>query len=297
MITAISSVANGGYLLEPHVVSKITNNDGEVVYSKDKTVVRQVLSKATSKKVCEILEAVVGEKGGTGSNAYVPGYRVAGKTGTTTKTTVYAETGVKEYMVSFCGFAPADDPQIAVLVILDNPVNDGQIYVSGGVMAAPTVGKIIGEVLPYLGIEPVYSEGEASMIDITVPPMTGLSVAEASAKAAELGLGVRTVGEGENVTSQLPAANAQVAAGTQVILYAGEEAPENEVTVPNLSGMNVAEARQTLEAKGLYLSASGASPANEGAVVSNQSVAQGETVKNGTIIKVFLADGSNIGQY
>ena len=297
MITAISAVANGGYLMEPHVVNKITNNNGETVYSSEKKVVRQVLSNATSKKVCEILEAVVGEDGGTGSNAYVAGYRVAGKTGTTTKTTVYAATGIKEYMVSFCGFAPADNPRIAVLVILDNPVNDGQIYVSGGVMAAPAVGKIIGEVLPYLGVEPVYTDGEASMIDVTVPRLVDLSISDATAKAAEKGLGVRTVGDGDTVTGQLPAANAEVTAGTEIILYAGETAPEDEVTVPNLKGMSVTKARQTLADKGLYLDTSGASPSNDGAAVSSQSVQEGETVKYGSVIKVFLADGSNIGQY
>lgn len=297
MITAISAVANGGYLLEPYIVSEITNPDGEVVYSKEKTVVRQVLSNETSEKVCSILESVVGDKGGTGGNAYVAGYRVAGKTGTTTKTTVEVATGVKEYMVSFCGFAPADDPQVAVLLILDNPVNDGEIYVSGGVMAAPSVGKILSEVLPYLEVEPQYTDEEEKLVDITVPKFKDLTVQEANAKAAETGVVVRIVGTGSVVTGQLPAANAEVAAGTEIVLYTDGTLPEEETQVPSLTGMTVREALEKLKARGLYMNTSGASPANDGVTVSRQSVGAGEMVTSGTIIEVFLTDSSNIGQY
>lgn len=297
MITAISAVANGGYLLEPYIVHEITDPDGEVVYSKDRTVVRQVISNETSKKVCDILESVVGDEGGTGGNAYVPGYRVAGKTGTTTKTTVQAATGVKEYMVSFCGFAPADDPEVAVLLILDNPVDDGAIYVSGGVMAAPSVGKILSEVLPYLGVEPQYTEEEAKRIDITVPKFEGLSAVEANDKAATEGVVVRMVGTGSMVTGQLPAANAEVAAGTEIVLFTDGTVVEGETTVPNLSGMTLSSAIDALKARGLYMNTSGASPANSGVTVMSQSVSAGEAVEKGTIIEVFLTDSNNIGQY
>ena len=146
MITAVAAAVNGGYLMEPYLVSEITDASGEVVYSKEPTVVRQVISEETSALVADILGSVVNDEGGTGSNAAVAGYSIGGKTGTTTKTTLEAQ-GITEYMVSFCGVAPTEDPEIAVLLVLDNPSGEAETYVSGGAMAAPYVGKIMSEVL------------------------------------------------------------------------------------------------------------------------------------------------------
>ena len=161
LITAVSACVNGGYLMKPYVVKSVVNSDGEAVVSNSPTVVRQVVSEQTSATVRQILEQVVGDPvDGTGKNAYVAGYRIGGKTGTSEKVAQDAAGGAKEYIVSFIGFAPADDPQIVILVLLDTPSNSTGIYISGGQMAAPTVGKMMADILPYLGVEPSYSETE-----------------------------------------------------------------------------------------------------------------------------------------
>lgn len=297
MITAVSAAVNGGYLMEPYIVSSITDDGGNMIYSKEPTVVRQVISETTSKTVRGILEAVVGEEGGTGKNAYVAGYHVGGKTGTTTKTAKEAQTGLREYMVSFCGIAPAYDPEIAVLVVLDNPKQGTGIYVSGGVMAAPVVGRIMNEVLPYLGVEPDYNEDEQSLLDVTVPRVTGESVADAREKLTARGFEVSVIGSGTEVTDQLPNANAAIAPGSRVILYAGEERREGEVAVPNLSGMTMTQARRALANVGLFLNTSGALPTSNNIVVSKQSVQSGNLTNYGGVVSVTLIDKTALGQY
>ena len=297
MLTAVCAAVNGGYLMEPYVVSQMTASDGTVVYSKEPTVVRQVISEETSKTVREILESVVGEAAGTGKNAHVAGYRIGGKTGTSEKTAQYVETGVKDYQVSFCGFAPANDPEVAVLLILDSPSKDTGIYISGGVMAAPAVGNIMSELLPYLGYEPNYSEEEQSRIDLLVPALKNKTVTDASDNLNKLGLEVKIVGTGDTVTDQLPKANAEVAAGTTVILYAGEAVPEKEVTVPNVYGLTVGAARDKLELNGLYLDTSGASPTDSSVVVSYQSAEAGSTADYGSVIQVTLVANTELGRY
>ncbi len=296
MITAVAAACNGGNLLEPYVVSEIRNDSGDVLYSHDKTVVRKVISEETSKKVCEILEQVVGGEGGTGSNAYVAGYRVGGKTGTTTKTTVEAEENRKEYMVSFCAVAPTDDPEVICLLVLDNPVYNGT-YISGGQMAAPVVGKILSEVLPYLGVEPIYSEEEMDYINVPMPYVTGKSVADAKAEIEKQGLTVKVVGSGDTVTDQLPVANSNITSGTEVVIYAGEAKPEGNATVPSLHGLTLSEARSRLANAGLYLEISGALPTSSSIVVSSQSYPSGSEVKYGSVISVALIDESKIGMY
>ncbi len=294
MITAVAAAVNGGYLMQPYIVKEMRGADGEVVYSKEPTVVRQVISEETSALVASILESVVGDPGGTGSNAYVPGYRVGGKTGTTTKTPIEAAEHRKEYMVSFCGIAPCDDPEIAVLLVLDNPDQTSGIYVSGGGMAAPYVGKIMGEILPYLGIQPNYSPEEEAYLDVTVPRLVGKDLVTARETLNSLGLSFREVGEGSTVTSQLPVTGAQVAAGSQIILYLSDVPQEEPVTVPLLYGMTVNEARNTLQNLGLFLDTSGASPAIRGVKVQAQAIPEGETVPYGAVINVTLVDTSNL---
>lgn len=299
MITAVAATVNGGYLMEPYIVSEVTDADGNIVYSKEPTVVRQVISEETSKIVSSILEAVVGEPEGTGKNAYVAGYRVGGKTGTTTKTSLQASTGVKEYMVSFCGIAPADDPEIAVLVVLDNPApsSESGVYISGGAMAAPAVGRIMSEVLPYLGVEPVYNEEEVLLLDVTMPKVIGSSIDDAKTALEEKGLSVKVVGDGDTVTDQLPNANVDIAAESTVIIYADSEKKTDDVTVPNLSGMTATQARKALANVGLFMDTAGALPTSSNIVVSRQSVASGESVQYGSIISVTLIDKSTLGYY
>ncbi len=288
LITAVSACVNGGYLMRPYLVSSITSPDGTVTQQEPQTV-RQVISEETSAKVREILEQVVGDSSeGTGRNAYVAGYRIGGKTGTSTKTTVEI-TGTKEYIVSFIGFAPADDPKIALLVLLDNPSSESGIYISGGQMAAPVVGKMMADILPYLGIEPEYSESELQAMDRAVPDVTGLSIAQAQRTLSENSLGYRVIGSGDTVTSQLPAANSVIASGSEVLLYAGAS-PTGGGSVPDLSGMTYSQARQALAALGMFVGSDSSVTDADSQLVSGQSIRAGTDAGAGTVVTVTLYD-------
>ncbi len=294
LITAVSAVANGGYLMEPYIVAKVLDSEGNVVENHDPTVVRQVISEDTSKRVCAILESVVGAPEGTGKNAYVAGYRVAGKTGTAENVTREVQTGTKSYWVSFIGFAPADDPQVAVLVVLDSPSLSSGIYISGGGMAAPVVGRIMSDVLPYLGVEQVFDSEEAASADVKVPAVKGRSVAEAREELEGKGFSVRVVGQGNTVTDQAPMANVSIAAGSSVILYAGESKPDALVEVPALNGMSYAQAKARLEVEGLFIRSVGAAPSTAwNIVVSGQGVTAGSEVAYGSVIQVTLIDNDS----
>jgi len=293
LVTAISAVVNGGYLMEPYVVDKAVGTDGTVSYSAEPTVVRQVISEETSAAMRQILEAVVmDETEGTGKNASVAGYRIGGKTGTSTDTNKEASTGVKEYIVSFVGAAPIDDPQIVLLVLLDNPSNESGIYVSGGQMAAPTVGNMLADILPYMGIKPVYDDADQMQVNVTVPYARNNSVAEAMESLEAEGFVVQVVGGGETVTDQLPAAGATVVKGTRIILYAGVEKDSDSVAVPDLSGMTYSAAKATLEDHGLFIRSTGVGLNGNYITVTSQSVAAGETVTRGSVIEVTLLDQS-----
>ena len=286
LITAVSACVNGGYLMQPYLVQSTTSPDGAVT-EHDSTPVRQVISEETSAKVRRILEQVVGDSTeGTGRNAYVAGYRIGGKTGTSTKTTEEI-AGNKEYIVSFIGFAPADDPQIALLVLLDNPSSESGIYVSGGQMAAPVVGKMMADILPYLGLEPEYSDSELQTMDRAVPDVMGLSIAEAQSKLAESGLSCRVIGSGGAVTSQLPAANSVIASGSEVLLYA-DAAPAGGGSVPNLNGMTYSQAREALAAMGLFIGSDSSVTDADNQLVSGQDIRAGTSAKAGTVITVTL---------
>ena len=286
LITAVSACVNGGYLMQPYLVQSTTSPDGAVT-EHDSTPVRQVISEETSAKVRQILEQVVGDSTeGTGRNAYVAGYRIGGKTGTSTKTTEEI-AGNKEYIVSFIGFAPADDPQIALLVLLDNPSSESGIYVSGGQMAAPVVGKMMADILPYLGLEPEYSDSELQTMDRAVPDVMGLSIAEAQSKLAESGLSCRVIGSGGAVTSQLPAANSVIASGSEVLLYA-DAAPTGGGSVPNLNGMTYSQAREALAAMGLFIGSDSSVTDADNQLVSGQDIRAGTSAQAGTVITVTL---------
>ena len=300
LITAVSACVNGGYLMQPYVAESLLDADGNTVYNREPTVVRQVISEETSKTVCSILEQVVGDPNdGTGRNASVSGYRIGGKTGTSEKVSYEAETGKKEYIVSFIGFAPADDPQIALLVLLDSPSNESGIYVSGGQMAAPVVGKMFADILPYMGIEPVYDDDELEKIDKAVPELEGLSVDDARAKLSENGFECRLIGSGGTVTDQLPAANAVIADGSTVIIYAGTEPSAGLETMPDLRNMSYADAAAELSKYGLFARTDTVISASDSQRVFSQSIAPGTPVKHGTIIEVTLLseDESMLGKY
>ena len=286
LVTAVSACVNGGYLMQPHLVNSVTGPDGSVT-EYEPVEIRQVISEETSAKVREILEQVVGDSvEGTGRNAYVAGYRIGGKTGTSTKTTQEI-AGTKEYIVSFIGVAPADDPQIALLVLLDNPSSESGIYVSGGQMAAPVVGKMMADILPYLGVEPEYSDSELQTMDRAVPDVTGLSLAEAQSKLSEAGLGFRVIGFGGSVTSQLPAANSVIASGSEVLLYA-DAAPTGGGSVPNLTGMTYSEAIRALAGMGMFVGSDSSVTDADSQIVSGQDVRAGTQAGAGTVVTVTL---------
>ena len=201
-----------------------------------------------------------------------------------------AQTGVKQYIVSFIGVAPADDPQIAVLVFLDTPSNASGVYISGGQMAAPVVGNMLADILPYLGVEPSVSEEEAARMDVPTPVLTGLSAYEAAKRVQDAGLRYRSIGSGDTVTEQLPAAGQSIARGTEIILYLGAKPSEELEVLPDLSGLRYEEARDTLSYYGLYLRT--LSPIGESGAqrVGAQSIAAGTQLTHGSVVTVTLVD-------
>ena len=299
LICAVSACVNGGRLMQPYVVRQLLNPDGSVAYEREPRLVRQVISEATSQKLCQILEQVVGDPNdGTGRNAAVTGYRIGGKTGTSEKVSLEAQTGQKEYIVSFIGFAPADDPQIALLVFLDTPSNKSGVYVSGGQMAAPVVGRMLADILPYMGVEPSLPESAGD--DATVPMLLELSQEEAKQRLSDCGLDYRCIGWGDTVTGQLPAAGTAIAAGSQVILYfGGAQVSPNMETVPELSGLSYDQARDTLSRLGLFVSTRSPVNAASGQVVSSQSIPAGTAADHGCIVEVTLIDENEslLGKY
>ena len=300
LITAVSACVNGGYLMQPYVVREMLDADGGVAYRREPTVRRQVISEETSAKVRTVLEQVVGDqKDGTGRNAAVAGYRIGGKTGTSEKVSLEAQTGVKEYIVSFIGFAPADDPQIAVLVFLDTPSDRSGVYVSGGQMAAPVVGQMMADILPYLGVQPDLSREEAENADVSMPALSGLGLHTAAGRLRDAGLQYRTIGRGDTVTGQLPRAGVSIAAGTQVILYLDAEPSAERERMPDLSGMSYREARDALSYYGLYLQTVSPVSDAETQLVASQSVEAGSELEHGAVISVTLVreDAAMLGKY
>ena len=300
LITAVSACVNGGKLMKPYVVSEILAPDGTALMKREPELVRRVISEETSAKVRSILEKVVGDPNeGTGRNAAVAGYRIGGKTGTSEKVSLEAATGEKQYIVSFIGFAPADDPQIALLVFLDTPSNETGIYISGGQMAAPLVGKMMADILPYLGIRPTYSDAERSSMDSVMPQAVGKSLSEAAKTVKDAGLRYRTIGEGETVTAQLPAPYCEIARGTEIILYLGAEMSNEKESVPNLIGMRYNDARDALSRLGIYIHSLSAVTDGESQCVGTQSLPEGALAAHGSVIEVSLlsVDDGMLGKY
>ena len=285
LIAAQAACVNGGYLHTPYLVERITDSDGNVTYRHDDTPVRQVISEQTSDTVRECLEYVVAS--GTGKNGQVAGYRIGGKTGTADK----GQTG--DVVVSFLCFAPADDPQVIMLITMDTPSRATGTYVSGGNMVAPTASTVMAEILPYLGVEPSYSAEELLGMDTTVPNVIGMSVEEAKAKLKDRALSYKIVGDGETITDQTPAGGAIIPGKSSVILYAGEEKSTGKCVVPHLIGKTPSEANTTATAAGLLIRFSGTTGSESSSVrVLSQSIDEGTEVEAGTVITVQLGDTS-----
>lgn len=284
LITAASAVANDGVLMQPHLVKKITDFKGNVVKDYKPQPVRQVISKSTARQLDGILEKVVSE--GTGINAYLPGYRVAGKTGTAQKAGVGGYSQGK-YVASFMGFAPADDPRVAILVVIDEP-QGGSYY--GGQIAAPIFKNLARDVLRYLNVTPILSQEEiknkTQQAEVLVPDIINTSLDDAQRIMGEAGLQTRTEGEGSWVINQQPKGGAKLPAGTRVVIYLGSQGKGipsgQEVTVPDLTGLTMREAGQLLGQLGLQLNPQGTG------IASGQKTSPGTKVRSGTAVTVIF---------
>lgn len=283
MITLAATAVNGGYLVKPHLVDKIVDEDNNVVESFSNDSRQQVISETTSATMRTMLEYVV-QNGA--KNGIVSGYRVGGKTGTSQKLSKINATGNSHlYIGSYVGLAPIDDPEIAVFVMLDEP--SGANYY-GGLISAPVGSKVMADILPYLGYEPQYTEDELSKISVSVPDVTGEEIASAKAKIDSIGLTYKVVGSGEKVIKQLPQAGNTVYNGGTVILYT-EESESQTVTVPSLTGLTVSEVNSAAASAGINVEFSGSLTSSTVRSYA-QDVNSGETVPIGTIVTVYFRD-------
>ncbi|MEG0179748.1 MAG: penicillin-binding transpeptidase domain-containing protein, partial [Oscillospiraceae bacterium] len=290
MITAISAAVNGGKLVQPHVVSKILDNNGNIVKSIEPTVKRQVISEETSKTICSLLEESV--KSGHGNNASVMGYRVGGKSGTSQKLT---SADAEARIASFVGFAPANDPEIVVLVFLDEPHSPTNSSY-GGRLSAPVVRDVIREAMPYLGVEPQYTEEELKIVDIKTPNTVGMSVAEAQSTLEQMGFDSKIEGAGGSVTYQYPAANTMLPRTSKIILYTAENAEGIKVTVPETQGKPVKEVKQILLEAGLNIKTIGPSKDSIKIVAADQNIPADSVVEQGTLITVDFHDTTVVAE-
>lgn len=288
LVVACSAAINGGYVLEPYVVSKIVDEDGNIVLENERTVKRQVISEDTSAKVCSALEQVV--EGNTTGNVYIKGYRIGGKSGTAQKLGMTTEKGEDEYVSSYLCFAPADDPEIILYVMADMPNKEIDYY--GSKVAVPTARNIMSDVLPYMGYYPEYAEADYDTLDETVPRLYGKSVDDAKATIEGLGLNCQVIGEGTVVEQQSPSTGTTIAYNGTVFLYTDVNPDAEMTTVPNLIGVYAEAANESINYYELNYVATGASVTTEGAVVKEQSIEPGTTVPKGTVVELeFYVDG------
>lgn len=297
LIAAQAACINGGYLHTPYLVDQITDSDGNVTYQHDSTATRQVVSEQTSAKVRECLEYVVSS--GTGKNGQVTGYRIGGKTATSEIEKERDETGKitdteDRYTASFIGVAPMDDPQIAVLVSINDLPES--VPHGGGAIAAPVVGRIMEDVLPYIGVTASYEENESDRREQTVPNVIGMTRDAADEALTNSGFEYIIHGEGETVTDQVPSSGIRIPASGRVILYMGEDKPTEQIEVPNVSGMDPDTCRDTLEEYGLYLKQRGVatSQITGDTTASSQSPAAGTKVSIGSVITVEFSDTTTV---
>ncbi len=287
MITAASAAINGGNLLEPYSVKQIIDSDGNIVEVTEPYVKRQVVSEQTSEAIALMLEKSVAE--GQNNAAYVAGYRVGGKSGTSQKQTVTVGNEDDTLRIaSFWGFAPANDPLVACIVILDEPHDEFNSF--GGVLCGPVVGTILSDVLPYLGVEPQYTQEELETVETSVPNLVGMTVLDANRQLNSRGFSSSEVGTGGTVTAQYPAVGASLARQSVVVLYTDEGAQPVNVVVPDIKGQSVSAARQTLNASGLNINVMGVDEDGENIVAMTQNYTAGTQVAMGTVVDVMFYD-------
>jgi stage V sporulation protein D (sporulation-specific penicillin-binding protein) len=288
MITACAAVSNGGYVVQPHVVSKITDSKGNVIKTVDKKIKRQVISDDTSKKMNEYLEYNTERQGAAAG--YISGYKVAGKTGTTEKrgVTKFESSFSEDYISSFCGYAPADDPQIAMLVFFDTP--DGDAYY-GSQVSSPVFINIMSEVLPYLDVKTSYTDEELGYVDASAGDYTGVSVDEAKTAVEADGFTATVKGNGSTVISQIPTVSSGLQKGGSIVLYTDSDSQSETVSVPSLIGLSPDEVNDVASDYGLNVSFSGATTSS--GTSSSQNIEAGTSVSPGTVITVSFADSSS----
>ena len=279
LVTAVSAVINGGERMKPQIVKEIRNSNG-ILKTYEPEVISRVISEETSQQMREILESVVSLPTSTGKNAYVKGCRIGGKTGTSEK----GNRDEEKRIASFIGFAPANDPEIVCLIMLDEPQVDNKY---GGTIAAPLAGEVIEDVLNYLGVEKQYTENEEPDVKQEIPDVRTMDLTEAKKSVVDKKLNVQVRGDGDTVVDQLPKPGTMLNEDSTVILYTEEIDKTHTVTVPNLKGMSVDNAKYTLEMSGLNFEIVGAGHSEvSSAYAVNQSIAAGEEVTPATVIGV-----------
>ncbi len=283
----ISCIANGGTLLKPYVVSEIKDASGNTIQKNERTEVRRVISEDTAAKVREMMKAVVDK--GTGKNAYVAGYSVGGKTGTSTKLGEFKEGEKTKYIISFGAIAPTDNPQISLLIILDEP----NIDLGGGALCAPLAPEIVEQAMRVRNIEPKYDDEELTQLSIPAPKLIGESVSDAEEMLADKKLSSRVMGDGDTVVSQSPIAGATVPAGGTVVLYTESDA-ESTVTVPSFIGLTISEAKSVAADNGLNLEISGNNISSSTVIAYRQSVEEGTEVAIGSVVNVAFKNTNSV---
>lgn len=288
MVTGYAAVVNGGYLLEPYVVSKVVDQAGNVVLSHDKTVRRQVISEQTSAEMRRALQFVVDFN--HGGNAYIKGYKIGGKSGTSQKLQGMINAADAEYVASYCCFAPADDPEIVLLIMADEPNKNITYY--GATVVVPYSRRVLEKALPYLGIYPEYSAEEEAHKDVSVPLLIDTPTADAIEKLEDIGLNYEIVGDGSTVLTQMPITGTPVAKGGTVVLYTNKTTPE-PVTVPSVINCTLAQANEILtEAKLNYVSKGSL---HQDAIVLLQSQPAGSTVEPWSVITLDVGHDEDAG--
>lgn len=281
MITAVASLGNGGKLMTPYIVDKVLDENGNIISETKPIVKRQVISEKTADLMCDLMEQVV--VWGTAKNAYVAGYHVAGKTGTSEKLNTDDMC-----IASFAGFAPANDPQIAVLIAVDEPL----YYATGGSGAAPVAGRIFENILAYLNIDPQYSDEELAQATTTAPNLVGVEAAKVRSKAS--GFTVKIVGEGETVISQMPSANQSMPKNGIIVVYTEENAAKQTATVPNLTGLTLSEANRLAVNAGFNIKVAGTTQGSGQVLSYKQSIPANTTAETGAIITVYFRSSENV---
>jgi stage V sporulation protein D (sporulation-specific penicillin-binding protein) len=289
MITAVAAVSNGGYIVQPHVVSQIIDDSGNIVKTMDASPKRQVISNETSKRMCAILQE--NATTGTAKNGNVPGYRVGGKTGTSQKTEVKLKTGKDAYIASYCGFAPADDPQYIMLVYVDEP--HGSSYY-GSMVAGPTFAQTMQEILPYLGVERKYSDKELTQLDQKTPDVTGKTLAQAKNDLANAKLTPKIYGGGTTIISQVPDPGKTIPQRGTVVLFTDDGSANKTVTVPNLMNLSLSAANRAAANAGINIRVTGAALTGTNTVSNSQSIPEGTKVAPGTVVTVGFVEPDQV---